>query len=58
LHKKDAAEGRGVFFSCEFLWGLGYLPFLGAFLSAFFAFFAIEDLLVAVVVCTPGLERG
>jgi hypothetical protein len=57
LHKKDAAASRGVFFTCEFLWDPGYLPFFGAFLSAFFAFFAIEDLLLTVVVCSSGLER-
>ena len=43
--KKGAAVGRGAFAKLKSETGPGYLPFLGAFLSAFLAFFAMQNLL-------------
>lgn len=48
--KKTPPWGRRLF---EFRMGPVYLPFFGAFLSAFLAFFAIENLLPTVDVCCP-----
>jgi len=44
-NKKGAADGRGAFAKPILETGPGYLPFLGAFLSAFLAFFAMQNLL-------------
>jgi hypothetical protein len=52
--KKGAAAGRGASANPNLETGSGYLAFLGTFLSAFLAFFAMKISFRRSVVCCPG----
>ena len=54
--KKGAAGGRGAFAKPNLETGPGYLAFLGAFLSAFLAFFAMQISFRRSIVCCPGMQ--
>ena len=54
--KKGAAVGCGAFAKPNLETGPGYLAFLGDFLSAFLAFFAMQISFRPSVVCCPGMQ--
>jgi hypothetical protein len=54
--KGAAAASRGAFAKPNLETGPGYLAFLGDFLSAFLAFFAMQISFRRSVVCCPGMQ--